>query len=232
MFSAINKINVISFSGKSWRNLSIFSLFILFPALSLSAQKNKLTRFCQETPNGIVCGYLNKGGDTIVQAGKYNNLPEKIKKPLIVQCTGESNKWVMINNDALEMYRIYAFGGDPDSFNEGLLRIIQDDKIGFINRKGQIIISPEYCQATPFFKGKSIVNVNATKVDKSATDTQNSILWEGGNWGVIDTKGNVVKSFEYSRMWNDSIETYEYRCRGEIFIFTQKGEIKAFTLVD
>jgi len=226
MAGIINNINNIFFSRKNRKNLFIFSLSILFPVLSLSAQKNKLTRFCRETPNEIVCGYLNKEGDTIVQAGKYNNLPERIKKTLIVQHAGESTKWVMINNDGLEMYQIYAFGGDPDSFNEGLLRIIQNDKIGFINQKGQIIIPPGYCQATPFVKGKSIVNVNAVKTDKSSTDAQNSTLWEGGKWGVIDKKGNVVKSFDYTRVWNDSIETYQYQKEGEVFIFTQKGEIR------
>ena len=225
MTGIINHINNVFFLRKNWRNLFIFSFFILFPVLSLSAQKNKLTRFCQETLNETVCGYLNKEGDTIVQAGKYNNLPERIKKTVIVQHTDDPDKWVMIDNNALEMYQIYAFGGDPDSFNEGLLRFIQNDKIGFINQKGQIIITPEYCQATPFVKGKSIVNVNATKIDKSATDAQNSTLWEGGKWGVIDKKGNAVKSFDYTRVWNDSIGTYQYQKEGEVFIFTQKGEI-------
>jgi len=225
MADIINKINIIFFSGTSWRKLLLFFLLILFPTLSLSAQKNKLTRFCQETFDGIACGYSNKEGDTIVQAGKYNNLPEKIKKPIIVQYTMEPNKWVMVDDNGLEMYQIYALGEDPDNFNEGLLRIIRQDKIGFINRKGQIVIFPKYCQATPFFKGKSIANINATKVDKSTTDTQNSISWEGGNWGVIDIKGNVVKSFDYTRVWNDSIESYQYQKEEETFIFTQKGEI-------
>lgn len=185
-----------------------------------------------ETPNGSVYGYLNKEGDTIVQAGKYNNLPERIKKTVIVQYTDELTKWIMINDNGLEMYQIYAFGEEPDSFNEGLMRIIRHDKVGFINRKGQVIIPPGYCQATPFFKGKSIVNVNAVKVDKSTTDTQNSTLWEGGKWGVIDKKGNVVKPFDYTRVWNDSIETYIYKKREEMFIFTKKGKITTFTFIN
>ncbi len=226
MNGAINKIDNFFFSEKGWRIFLIFSLFLLFPNFPISAQKNKLIRFCEETPNGIVCGYLNKKGDTIVQAGKYNNLPEKIKKTAIVQYTDEPDKWVMINNDALEIFRIYAFGGSPDNFNDGLLRIIQNDKIGFINSKGQIVISPGYCQATPFFKGKSIVNVNAKKVDKSSTDAQSSVLWEDGMWGVIDKKGNIIKSFDYIRVWSDSLETYQFQKKGETFIFIEKGKIK------
>ena len=185
-----------------------------------------------ETSNGSVYGYLNKEGDTIVQVGKYNNLPERIKKTVIVQYTDKPTKWVMINDNGLEMYQIYALGEDPDSFNEGLMRIIRHDKIGFINRKGQVIIPSGYCQATPFFKGKSIVNVNAVKVDKSTTDTQNLTLWEGGKWGVIDKKGNVVKPFDYTRVWNDSIETYIYKKREEMFIFTKKGKITTFTFIN
>ena len=137
----------------------------------------------------------------------------------------------MINSNGLEICQIYALGENPDSFNEGLMRIIQNDKIGFINRKGKIVIRPAYCQATSFFKGKCIVNVNATKIDKSTTDAQNATLWEGGQWGVIDKKGNVVKPFEYTREWSDSAGTYLYKKIDEVFIFTPKGKIQTFKLI-
>ena len=139
------------------------------------------------------------------------------KKTAIIQCTDDPAKWVMIDTNGLEIHRIYALGESPDRFNEGLIRIIQNDQIGFVNRKGQVIIPPVYCQATVFFKGKSIVNVNATKIDNSTTDAQHFTLWEGGTWGVINKKGRIVKPFDYTRFWNDSLEMYQYEKEGEVF---------------
>lgn len=202
-------------------------IVLLFFSLSLSAQKNKLIRFAQDTYSGIVFGYVNKAGDTIVSAGKYEHLPETIKKPIIVQVSDNPEKWVMLDQNGMEIYRIYAVGENPDKWHEGLLRIVQDDKIGFINKKGKIVIQPEYCRATSFVKGKSIANINAVKVDKSTTDAQSSVSWEDGKWGVIDKKGEVLKPFDYIRVWNDSLACYEYQKEGEIFILTEKGKIKS-----
>jgi len=139
----------------------------------------------------------------------------------------EPVRWIMVDNNGLEMNEIYTFGENPDNLNEGLRRIIRNDKIGFVNKKGIVVIAPQYCQATPFFKGKSIVNVDAVKIDKSTTDAEcPTLLWEGGKWGVINKKGNVVKPFDYTQSWNDSFGTYQYEKAGEIFIFTEKGKIK------
>jgi hypothetical protein len=147
-------------------------------------------------------------------------------KMTVVQRSDEPAQWVMVDADGFEIYQIYAIGEYPDNLHEGLRRIVRDDKIGFINKKGKLVISPQYSQATPFFKGKSIVNINAVKIDKSATDAQNITLWEGGSWGVINKKGNVVKPVEYIRSWNDSIGNYQYEKSNEIFILTRKGKIK------
>ncbi len=151
----------------------------------------------------------------------------------IVQRSDRPAEWVMVDANGVEIYQVYTFGETPDNLNEGLRRIVLNGKVGFINKKGQLVISPQYSQATAFFKGKSIVNVNAVKIDKSATDVENSAsVWEGGKWGVIDKKGNVVKPFDYAREWNDSIGAYVYKKMGEMFIFTPKGKIQTFTLTN
>ena len=45
----------------------------------------------------------------------------------------------------------------PDSFHDGLVRVVRNKKYGFANRKGQLAIPPTYDGAMNFEKGKAKV---------------------------------------------------------------------------
>lgn len=124
-------------------------------------------------------------------------------------------------------YRVYYIGSIADKYSGGLRRIEKDNKIGFIDKKGKVIIVPQYGSAEKFSKKRCAVRDLGKALDKSATDGSAEIIWEEGLWGIIDKKGTIVKPFSYERRWNSQEECYEYYNANDHFLFTKKGKIKS-----
>jgi len=90
--------------------------------------------------------------------------------------------------------RVLNFDNGPDYFEEGLARTEQNGKIGFFNKKLSIVIKPQYDFAFPFNKGVSIVCNGCTK-KKTGEHTE----IEGGKWGAINTKGEIIQPVIFSK---------------------------------
>ena len=86
------------------------------------------------------------------------------------------------------------FDNGPDYFEDGLSRIIQEGKVGFINQQGQIVIPAVFQFATQFEGGYALVASDAELVTEGEYST-----FKGGRWGVIDTTGKLVVPIEKSR---------------------------------
>ena len=54
-----------------------------------------------------------------------------------------------------------------------LFTVVQDGKWGYIDRTGNVIIAPQFQQASEFSEGVAAVNID-------------------GKWGYIDQKGQIV----------------------------------------
>lgn len=74
-------------------------------------------------------------------------------------------------------------------FNDGLAKIVKDDKYGFINTKGKVVIQPKFEYAGEFEKGKAIV-----KVDGKET--------------LIDKKGNPILSQNFNVIYFNGEKGY------------------------
>ena len=75
-------------------------------------------------------------------------------------------------------------GGESLEFNdfsEGLAAVNKNDKYGFIDTKGKVVIEPKYEWASSFSDGLAIVSVE-------------------GLYGAIDTQGKTVIPFEYQAL--------------------------------
>ena len=75
-------------------------------------------------------------------------------------------------------------GGESLEFNdfsEGLAAVSKNDKYGFIDTKGKVVIEPKYEWASSFSDGLAIVSVE-------------------GLYGAIDTQGKTVIPFEYQAL--------------------------------
>lgn len=120
---------------------------------------------------------------------------------------------------------VYTIGTMPDAFTGGLRRIVKEGKIGFINKKGIVVIAPEYDQAERFAKKICAVNKGATPIESSATDEYAIGPNEGGLWGVINNKGEVIIPIQFTRRWNEQLSCYEYTKGPQGFLISPKGKI-------
>ncbi|WLD23485.1 WG repeat-containing protein [Flavobacterium dauae] len=113
--------------------------------------------------------------------------------------------WSAIDVNENVLFQVFntSFGEpSPDYLIEGKIRIINnEDKIGFANEKGEIIIAPQFEIATSFYNGKAIIGEkckkNAWGGHKNETDCHHySITCE--YQGYINEKGTILKLGNYT----------------------------------
>jgi predicted Rdx family selenoprotein len=91
----------------------------------------------------------------------------------------------------------------PDELIEGKIRIVDnDDRIGFANEFGQVVIEPQFEVATTFNKGKAIIGKECIKVPWHTEDGQadDCIRYsiECEKFGYIDANGQIKKIGDYT----------------------------------
>jgi WG containing repeat len=90
---------------------------------------------------------------------------------------------------------VESMDNGPDYFEDGLARSRVGGKIGYIDRKLNLVIPATYDGAYPFRDGVAVVCTACTYVsDSTATEGERG-WYEGGQWGRIDRKGRVVSPF-------------------------------------
>lgn len=116
-----------------------------------------------------------------------------------------SSGWTAIDANENELFKVYntSYGEpSPDYLIENKIRIIdENDRIGFANDKGAIIINPQFETVTSFYKNKAIIGQLCKQVPweehANETDCQHySIVCE--KHGYINDKGIVIKIGAYS----------------------------------
>lgn len=108
--------------------------------------------------------------------------------------------WTAIDSNEKILFHVYnySFGEPtPDFMVEDKIRIVdQNNKIGFANREGIIIIKPQFEIATSFFNGKAIIAATCKRtkpnVDEDHGDCDHSYL-VCKQHGYINEKGEVLK---------------------------------------
>ena len=113
--------------------------------------------------------------------------------------------WTAIDAKENILFQVYntSFGEpSPDYLIENKIRIIDsENKIGFANEKGQIVIKPQFEIVTSFHNGKAIIGEKCKKVPwkehAKEEDCQHySIVCE--NFGYINEKGEILKLGNYT----------------------------------
>lgn len=105
---------------------------------------------------------------------------------------------------------VALLGGEPSPQN-GLVPFEQNDKWGFKDAKGNVIVEAQYDEVRRFADGLAPVNRGAKKHWSVAGDFR-----RGGKWGYIDMRGKLIVpfSFDYAekfsdglaQVWDDSIK--------------------------
>jgi len=130
-------------------------------------------------------GYLNAQGDTVIPLGKYNFCFTDSFKTFAIVASKEGV--IGINRKEEKLFDVFVYDNGPDYVSEGLFRIVKNQKIGYANKAGEVVITPTYACAYPFQDGKAKVALECT-VEK---DGEHS-FWESDAWFFIDKKGNKV----------------------------------------
>lgn len=97
--------------------------------------------------------YKNSLGKTIVRSKKYTiAFSDSISSIGFVGT--RKGKVVCINNHGKELFEVYNVDNGPDYVSDGLFRIVgKDDKVGFADTCGAVVIPPVFSYATPFLNG-------------------------------------------------------------------------------
>ena len=136
--------------------------------------------------------YLNTEGDTIIPFGKFKYLGTDTLKhfaQVFVDKSKNSSCCVAIDHKERILFDIVFFDNMPEEFNEGLLRVKRNGKMGFANKYGQVVIPCIYDFVDWFENGKARVALNARVVPLHNGE---HTMIESDDWFHIDKKGNRI----------------------------------------
>lgn len=137
---------------------------------------------------GVPSGYLNSKGDTIIPIGKYYYCyTDTIRNFGMVMEKG-TGRILGIDHNATELFEVFKYDNGPDYVENGLFRIIKNEKIGYANPGGKIIIEPNFECAYPFIGDFAKVSDNCETIK----DGDHSI-WRSENWYQIAKNGKRVE---------------------------------------
>ncbi|MFY7667722.1 MAG: WG repeat-containing protein [Crocinitomicaceae bacterium] len=137
---------------------------------------------------GYKSGYVDEKGDTVIPLDRYICYTEKFEYYAIVFDI-ENNKLIGINKAQEKLFdAVFTTEMDPMPESNGRLLIVANDKYGYANHKGEIVIKPIYSCAESFHDGKARVS-NQCRPSKDE-----HYKWESDNWIYIDKCGNEISS--------------------------------------
>jgi hypothetical protein len=132
-------------------------------------------------------GYKDVHNVVKISAGKYTQCYTDTFTSYAIVAIASKGLYAINQNQEL-LYQVYVFDNGPDYAQDGLFRIVRNNKIGYANATtGAVVIAPEFDGAYPFENGIAKVNKGCTSV----TNGEHS-AWLGGEWFYIDRKGEVI----------------------------------------
>ncbi|MCQ2217053.1 MAG: WG repeat-containing protein [Paludibacteraceae bacterium] len=192
--------------------------FVLFYSISAFSQ-SPLYR----VGKGETCAYADKSGRVVISEGKYISSCSKIKAPVLMQsAVSDSCFWVDV--DGRELYSVYMKDDRVDDFSNGLMRIVKNGKIGFVDKKGTLQVPAVYSDASKFIGKYALVSQR----DDAGSATDEAVAdysLKTQLWGVVDKKGKEIKPVKYRLVWSPNYEYAIYKSDVDAFKITDKGKI-------
>ena len=163
-------------------------------------------------------GYMDKDGNIVIEP-KYI-----IARPYdrySIAAVADEKGWKYIDTTGKTILRPYLFDNGPDYFKEGLSRYVENDLIGFIDEKYQLVIKAQYEYVTSFHNGYATFCVGCKEVPSK--EGSEHTKREGGKWGMINKKGKVV----VEAIYDNPIVFREHKAKvtlnGEAFYIDEFG---------
>jgi len=140
---------------------------------------------------GTPCGYKDTNGKIIIPRGKYESCWTDTFRNYAIVWDSASTFSLIVAIDRKEriLFDIYLFDNWPDEPSEGLFRVKRNEKVGFANELGQVVIPCQYQCAFPFENGIARVAYKCTEYEG---DCEHKAP-ESEEWFFIDKNGKKVK---------------------------------------
>ncbi len=181
----------------------IITILLVFISMNIYAQDDKL--YIYYYPNfedvDATLGYVDSTGKVIIPAGKYPYLFTDVFDKIAFVLLKDKKGVYAIDRSEKVLFQVCSFELGPDIISNGLFRIIENEKIGFANMNGEIVIKPNWGFIFPFQENGLAIfceKGNWIWIDKEHRK------FSGGKWGAMDTKGNIV----IPAMYDDGKENY------------------------
>ncbi len=173
---------------------TIFLLLFIFSFVAHAQDDNTLFKInLSPELKPYTTGYMNSAGDTIIPIGKYKYCFTQVFKEIAVVGLKEKPGFYAINRDENVLFEVHEYDNGPDIIKDGLFRIILNNKVGYSNTKGEIVIKPHFDAALPLKKGYAPVCIGG--YDEKKGDYSVRV---GGKWGIIDKTGKVIIDTRYN----------------------------------
>ena len=137
-------------------------------------------------------GYADQTGKIIIPPTYLVALPFNTGG---IAAVVDDSGWVYINSSGLKLLRPFIVDNGPDYFVDGLARFVKDNKIGFCDQKGRVIISAQFSFVQPFSEGVAGFCTECRQIKEGEYHR-----FSGGKWGFIDRKGNVIIKAIYEQV--------------------------------
>jgi len=149
----------------------------------LVRNEEKVSKF---TPFGNTSGYITQNGDTVIPLDKYARCFTDTFKHYAIVYDIKRGLIGIDKNEKRLFNSVWDGEGGAISEYERMILITENNKYGFANSKGKIIIKPIYQCAQSFLNGKAKVSNDCSK-----SEDENA-FWKMNTWFYIDKSGKKI----------------------------------------
>ena len=192
------------------RSIIVFLIVTLGPFAGFSQDQLVI-----QVKQGKVWGYIDISGKTLIQP-KYRHCEEFSRSGYAPVYIDAAKQWIFIKPDgsvlnlANDLKFKTAFGFNVEGFHDGMLAVTKNDKWGFVDTSGKLVIPLKYDRVSRFNEGFGWGELNGSYVliDKSGNENPIQIpgidelrnfsdglipfRLEGKMFGYLNTKGEIA----------------------------------------
>ncbi|MBN2412464.1 WG repeat-containing protein [candidate division KSB1 bacterium] len=107
----------------------------------------------------------------------------------------DDSGWMYIDRKGKQIIRPFVFDNGPDYFCEGLARFTVNNKFGYFNIYGKIVIPPRFDFARPFSNGLAAV----CEGGENRQEGEHTYRY-GGKWGFVNKSGQIIVPLQYDEV--------------------------------
>lgn len=137
--------------------------------------------------------FVSQHGKIVIPIGKYTFSYSDTIHTIGFVLKGKEGIYA-INNKGKELFKVYNFDNGPDILKDGMFRIMgKNNKVGFADSLGNVLIKPAFDFVEPFHNGYAIACNGGHLLSIDTLDNHHK--WVGGKWGVISKEGKIIIPF-------------------------------------